>query len=105
MPEKFLDICERPKRRKKDKPVVRKGPVNTACVFTPETRVDIDQRKIRHAMDYHVRNGESVIRIEKYDAGIPANSGRRDNDVLADIQKTGRKIEVDRLREINRERQ
>ena len=55
IPEQFLNIRKRPKSRKKDDPVLRKRTINLPGRFASRLRIKPDQRKIRHAVDDHVR--------------------------------------------------
>ena len=102
MPENFLDVGQSPERREKNDPIVRNRAIKFIRIFAPRPRIKIDQRKIRNAVNYHVRYGKGVIGIKKNDADIPADRRRRDDNILADIQKTGRKIKIDRFGKISR---
>lgn len=102
-PEKLLNICECPKRREKNEPIARKPAIDRTGSFPPHPCVHIDQGEVRHAVDDDVGNRKRIIGIEKDDAGISTNGGRRDNDVFPDIQKAGGEIKIDRFEKVCRE--
>ena len=85
IPKELLDIGDRPQSRQKYQPVMRKRAVNAAGSLAAKPRVNIDQCKVRHAMNDDICHRESLIIIENDDADVPANDGCRDNDVLADV--------------------
>lgn len=105
IPKQLFDVRQSPQCGEKNYPIRRKRVVKSSGIFAPRFRVKIDQSEIRNAVNYHVRHGKCVIGIEKNDSGIPANGGRRNDNVFADIQKSVFEIKVNRLAEINRERQ
>jgi hypothetical protein len=86
MPEQFFDVSQRPQRREKNYPVAEIFD-KTPGRFAPRFRVKINEREIRNAVNNHVRHRKSVIGIKRDDADIPANGGRRDDNILADVQK------------------
>src|SRR5690606_41631369 len=105
MPEQLFDIGDRPKRCKENDPVRRKRSIDPAARLAAELRIEVYQRKIRHAVDDDIRDRERVVGIKVNDTDIPAKCGRRDDYVLAEVQKAVGKILIDRLAGIRRERE
>src|SRR3712207_4544527 len=87
-PEQLLDVSESPKRREKDQPVVRKRSVNSIARLAARLGVEPEQSEVRYTVDDHVRDGEGVIGIERYEPDVPAYGGGRDDDVLTGIKET-----------------
>src|SRR6476661_8965851 len=97
VPEQLFYIRQSPKRSQKYKPILRKRAINAAGIFAAGTRVNVDQCKVRHAVDDDVRHRESVIGVEIHDADVPADRSRHDNDILSDIRESENGILIDRL--------
>src|SRR5215204_1011741 len=94
MPEQLFRVSQSPERGEKNKPVRRQRLINPGSVFAPLTRVKIYQGEIRNPVNDDVCHRESIVGIEKNNPDIPADGGRRDDDVFADIQKTAREIKI-----------
>ena len=83
--------------------MLRQRSIDRSRLLSTLLHIEPDQREIGNTVNDHIRDSECVVGVERYYTDVPTYGGRRNDDILAGIQKSSRLVEIDRLRGVGRE--